>query len=74
MERKKLLKDKFKSRRKELFKKDIQCYKCKGYGHVATECANKNKSFKKKKAFAATWDDNTDDSKNESSQCEEESS
>lgn len=65
---------KFKSRRKELFKEDIQCYKCKGYGHVATKCTNKSKSFKKKKTFAATWDDSTNDSEEESSQCEEESS
>ncbi len=40
---------KFKSRRKELSKEDIQCYKCKGYGHVATECANKSKSLKRKR-------------------------
>lgn len=64
----------YKTRRKELSKEDIKCYKCKGYGHVATGCANKSKCFRKKKAFAATWDDNTDDLKDESSQSEEESS
>lgn len=47
VERKILLKDKFKSKRKELSKEDIQCYKCKEYGHVATECTNKRKYFKK---------------------------
>lgn len=34
---------------------EIQCFECKGFKHVAADCANKKKTFKK--AMVATWDD-----------------
>ena len=36
--------------------KGIQCYECKGYGHIANDCENKKS---KKKALNTTWEDET---------------
>lgn len=36
--------------------KDVQCYNCKGYGHILTECPTKVKSNKKGPVANATWD------------------
>ena len=42
------------------FEGEIQCFKCRGYGHIATECPSK-KSYNKKALQAKTWDDSTSD-------------
>ena len=41
---------------KKKFFKGIQCYECKGYGHIANDCGNKKS---KKKALNTTWGDKT---------------
>lgn len=50
------------TRRRDKPRNLTQCYECKGYGHIAVECANKNKSKVKGKAIAATWDEDSDES------------
>lgn len=31
------------------------CYECKGFGHIATECANTIKKSREKKLMTITW-------------------
>lgn len=50
-----------------------QCYDCKGYGYMAVECANKNKSKAKDKAMTATWDEDFDEFDHESLGSDDES-
>lgn len=64
------------SRRKEVPIEEVICYECKGQGHYASNYANKKYKLKSKykKAMAATWNNDTDNSKEELSSNEEESS
>lgn len=52
-------------RKKEINSDEPIFYECKGYGHYAKECANKKKLKTHKKAIAATWDDDSDESESE---------
>ena len=45
--------------------KGIQCFECHGYGHIASDCANKKP---KKKAFNLTWDDDTSEEEDKKSE------
>lgn len=40
-------------------RKEIQCYECKGYGHITVDYANRKKKSKNK-AMAVMWDDDSD--------------
>lgn len=54
-----------------MFKEESVWYECKGCGHFAFECANKkNKKVTKGRAMTTTWDDDSDESDDES-QCSE---
>lgn len=57
------------------FKKDVQCYNCKGFGNIATNCPTLREQDKRdkkgKKVLNITWDDDDDDiSENEESYVE----
>eukprot|EP00268_Persea_americana_P013198 TRINITY_DN15759_c1_g1_i4.p1 TRINITY_DN15759_c1_g1~~TRINITY_DN15759_c1_g1_i4.p1 ORF type:complete len:114 (+),score=38.16 TRINITY_DN15759_c1_g1_i4:31-372(+) len=45
----------------------IQCFDCHGYGHIASDCANKKP---KKKAFNLTWDNDTSEEEDKKSESE----
>ncbi|KAI5335447.1 hypothetical protein L3X38_025580 [Prunus dulcis] len=47
-------------------KKKVLCFKCEGYGHISSECANTLKKQKdgKNKALHTTWSDSDSDSEN----------
>ena len=50
---------------KKKFSKGIQCFECHGYGHIASDCANKKSQ---KKAFNLTWDDDTSEEEDKKSE------
>lgn len=62
------------SRNKEKSRSGPQCYECKGYGHLAAECAKKSNNKTKNKAMAATWDEDSEESDYESLCSDDESS
>lgn len=51
-------KNKVKSSSSKGKSKELQCYNCQGFGHMATECPSKVKS--KRKGLVATWDDSSE--------------
>lgn len=44
--------------------KDIKCFECQGYGHIAAKCANRVDKWLDR-ALNVTWDDESKDEKSE---------
>lgn len=42
---------------KKNFQGKSKCFECGGFGHMATECANRKQNTKNNKALTSTWDD-----------------
>lgn len=54
-------------KKKDFSKEPHICYECKGRGHIAGDCGNKKSKYKlKSKAMVVTWNDDSDESKDES--------